>query len=499
MIYVIGSGPSGISVCKALLEQGLEVTMIDAGIDITNPPLVKSSKKYPKLVMGSNFPYRNINRSLRINPDNFFISYARGGLSNVWGAAILPFRKKDIKDWPKKCSALSKHYEKILAFLPCSGPVDDINKLFNFFPKEVGNNPKISNSLESLYKELSSKANLLKKEGIVLGYSKLAVNFNKLLKECDYCKKCMVGCPKNLIFNSSDELDKLRKNKNFHYQSGYIVDKVIEGSDRFVSIIAKEGHIIHEIKAERVYIAAGALASTRIICSSNSFYNQPINIKDSQYFVFTFLRWGENNQSIKLSDDFSLAKMFIEINVNEKDGYRTSHLQLYTLNEAIIDAIKKKFGILKILLSPFLKFFSRRLYIVQGYLHSDDSSSIEFILRKTKDNESIDLRYIINPNTKLIVNKIIKKINSCKNILGGVVIPWLIQIGKPGEGNHFGGSFPMSENPNIFKTDIYGRPNNLKKIHIVDSTVLPSIPSSTITLSVMANAYRIGSEYEKYQ
>ena len=208
---------------------------------------------------------------------------------------------------------------------------------------------------------------------------------------------------------------------------------------------------------------------------------------------------GGNNQSIKLSDDFSLAKMFIEINVNEKDGYRTSHLQLYTLNEAIIDAIKKKFGILKILLSPFLKFFSRRLYIVQGYLHSDDSSSIEFILRKTKDNESIDLRYIINPNTKLIVNKIIKKINSCKNILGGVVIPWLIQIGKPGEGNHFGGSFPMSENPNIFKTDIYGRPNNLKKIHIVDSTVLPSIPSSTITLSVMANAYRIGSEYEKYQ
>ena len=40
-------------------------------------------------------------------------------------------------------------------------------------------------------------------------------------------------------------------------------------------------------------------------------------------------------------------------------------------------------------------------------------------------------------------------------------------------------------------SDIYGRINNLKNVHIVDSSILSSIPISTITYTVMANAARI--------
>ena len=43
-------------------------------------------------------------------------------------------------------------------------------------------------------------------------------------------------------------------------------------------------------------------------------------------------------------------------------------------------------------------------------------------------------------------------------------------------------------------TDLLGRPNNLKRIHCIDASILPSIPATTITLTIMANAYRIGSE-----
>ena len=40
----------------------------------------------------------------------------------------------------------------------------------------------------------------------------------------------------------------------------------------------------------------------------------------------------------------------------------------------------------------------------------------------------------------------------------------------------------------------WDKPNNLKRIHCIDASVLPSIPATTITLTIMANAYRIGSE-----
>jgi len=91
MIYVIGSGPSGVSISKSLLNQGLEVTILDVGL------IFKKSKKKPtknkfnrKLAYGSTFAYKE--EGIK----EFSSSYAKGGLSNVWGAAISPFTEDEI-------------------------------------------------------------------------------------------------------------------------------------------------------------------------------------------------------------------------------------------------------------------------------------------------------------------------------------------------------------------------------------------------------------------
>ena len=63
----------------------------------------------------------------------------------------------------------------------------------------------------------------------------------------------------------------------------------------------------------------------------------------------------------------------------------------------------------------------------------------------------------------------------------------------PGRGFHTGGSFPMRTRPGDLQTDTAGRPRGFERIHLVDSSVFPTIPSTTITFSVMANAHRIAS------
>ena len=68
----------------------------------------------------------------------------------------------------------------------------------------------------------------------------------------------------------------------------------------------------------------------------------------------------------------------------------------------------------------------------------------------------------------------------------------LLQMGKPGRSFHAGGSFPMRSKPGAFETDTLRAPGGLRRVHAVDATVLPSIPATTITLTVMANAHRIG-------
>jgi choline dehydrogenase-like flavoprotein len=51
----------------------------------------------------------------------------------------------------------------------------------------------------------------------------------------------------------------------------------------------------------------------------------------------------------------------------------------------------------------------------------------------------------------------------------------------------------MRVNPGPLQVDVLGRPYGFANVHLVDASVFPSLPATTITLSVMANAHRIGS------
>lgn len=63
----------------------------------------------------------------------------------------------------------------------------------------------------------------------------------------------------------------------------------------------------------------------------------------------------------------------------------------------------------------------------------------------------------------------------------------------PGGGYHSGGDFPMSAIPHFPQTDPLGRLPQLEHIHLIDASVLPSIPAVPTAVIVMANAHRIAS------
>ena len=97
-----------------------------------------------------------------------------------------------------------------------------------------------------------------------------------------------------------------------------------------------------------------------------------------------------------------------------------------------------------------------------------------------------------------MVNRAIKKFWTQRGNMRMIPLSPGLQIAPPGRGFHSGGTFPMTTSPcaaGPFHSDILGRPAGLQRIHIVDSAIFPSIPATTITLSVMANARRIASRY----
>jgi hypothetical protein len=75
------------------------------------------------------------------------------------------------------------------------------------------------------------------------------------------------------------------------------------------------------------------------------------------------------------------------------------------------------------------------------------------------------------------------------------VLP-MMRVSGPGKSYHFGGSFPhVAQRPGAgaLETDRQGRLAEWRRIHLVDGSVFPNVPSTTFTLTVMANAHRIAA------
>jgi len=523
-VIVVGSGPAGVACAAALLEKGVPVTLLDAGLTLEParknevarlaaipPPLwdaaavstvkgniVSSKKGIPlKLLFGSDFPYRDAEKFLPCSLENIGLrpSLALGGFSNVWGAAMLPYLDADMPDWPVKNAQLAQHYAASARIAGLAGAHDDLEK---FFPLFVENPPSLELSRQSriLHGNLQRHRAELATRGIFFGASRLAVRAaTAATPGCVYCGMCMYGCPYGYIYNSADTVARLQRNPAFHYQPGIVVDRVAESADT-AEITGRhmESREPFRAAASRVYLAAGAISTTGILLRSLDAFDQPVRIKDSQYFLLPLLM-GRKAKGMRHESLHTLSQLFMEI-IDPKVSQHTVHLQLYSYNDLIGGALRDSFGPVAGKIDKLVHEFEDRLMIVQGYLHSDFSSQISVTLSSGADAQSSQLllRPEINKATKPAVRRVVSKLLGQSLLMGAAPLPPMLQIAEPGRGFHSGGSFPMRAAPGKFETDTLGRPSGFARIHAVDATVFPNIPATTITFSAMANAHRIGWE-----
>jgi len=515
MIYVIGSGPAGVSAAFALVERGFEVTMLDVGFELEqerarvvqklasldkkawDERLLKRLKEnmspkfsgiHNKYVYGSDFPYRKTEyHPLVLKNAKMYLSLAKGGLLNAWGASILPYRQGDIEGWPITIKDLEPHYKAVLSLMDNSITKDSLNAIFPTYTED--NRPfSMCRQGSSFLQDLENNKEILNSRGFFFGRSWLAVRFNKEQK-CAYCGLCLYGCPYDCIYVPQHTLKKLSENKNFHYIKGVFVERVYK-KNQGVKIEARDISNSSKIDftGSHCFLAAGVLSSTRILLSSLEAFDHSLELKHSEYFIMPLLRY-KKTKGVTTEELHTLAQAYIEI-MDESISKNMVHLQVYGYNDLYLKLVKSVLG-------PFTPIFADeilgRLLIIQGYLHSNISSSIKVSLEKG-DNGRLLVEGLKKPEANKAVEKIARKLFVNRKYLKAIPIPRMWRIGLPGDGNHSGGSFPMKEKPKEFETDKLGRPYGFERLHVVDSTIFPSIPATTITLTIMANSHRIVSE-----
>ena len=518
---VVGSGPSGVACARALLDQGATVLMVDTGVTLEPARAERlaamsakaaaqwsaedlafiregthaSSAGIPlKRLYGSDFPFQEAEARLGLRSSGVGLkaSLARGGFSNVWGAAMLPYPEADMAGWPFGAARLAEHYRAVTALTGLAAVHDDLATMFPLYtdqPTSLG----LSRQAGRMLARLENHRAQLQRSGWLFGRSRLAVEGAGPQPGCVYCGLCMYGCPYGLIYNSSTTLEQLRAHPRFSYRPGVVVESVRE-TEADASLIGRDrrsGETV-TITAARIYLAAGVIPSTLILLRSLSAYDRPVTMLDSQYFLVPLLAAG-GAREVRTERLHTLSQLFLELYDSSISPYGV-HLQLYTYSDLIGQAVQGGFGPLARLFDPVVRSLEGRMLVLQGYLHSSHSGTIRAELRRTTDGEALQLDGVPREESRRVIRRVLRKLIRHAPHFGAVPLLPLARIADPGRGFHTGGAFPMRERPTDGETDVLGRPAGWQRLHLVDSSVLPSIAASTITFTVMANAHRIGWE-----
>lgn len=518
-VAVIGSGLSAIGAIKALRARGIRPTVIDRGErlddvragwvevmackrpaewtaqerhDLGSNPSLKDGSAIPrKLIFGSDYFYGRPNREAPVDSSGNMppFSYALGGLSAGWGAAVLPPQACDLADWPVSAEELGAYCARVLEELPYSAKDDGLSLDFSLL-SSGGEALRLGRSERWLLDELEGAA-LLKKGETVFGQARLLVDAGGSERGCRYCGQCMSGCVYGAIYKAGDEIMALHEKGEIEYLSGHLVERLAEEGDKVVVRSLDTAGVPHSMVFDRVFVAAGAVNSARLVLDSLGLYGHKVRLLSRGGFVIPML--SLRRVPIDWPDCNTQPGLFLELKGKGLEHW--VHVQISTENELLLQklGVGTKAGGLFARIGRFIASHVALLFV--NY-HSDHAGNYELWLEPaTKDENASRLRSMHHrmfPQWKVWRTSWMRLLVVFARI---GCLP-LFPLAKLNSGAyHVGGTLPMKANPcDILDTDVLGRLSAWKRVHVVDTAVFPSLPGTTIGLLAMANAYRIADK-----
>lgn len=516
---VIGSGHAAVMAGYALVKSGHHPVFIDMGerlsperadmvaelaaqdpsewpvkemTPLTENKSLSSSGAMRKLVYGSDFLYAENRAAIPTSGKGTKAAqtFAKGGFSIGWGGAMMPANDCDLEGWPVDRQTLKPYYEKVLGAVPMAGAHDHLEQDFPLYAETL-QTLELDDQSAAFWRDFDRYLSRRDNSGddrIVGGYARVAARAD----QCRYCGLCLSGCPYGVVYTADQLLDAMVKNGEATYISGTIVRRLKEENGRVeVLTVAANGQPGKTYVFDRVLLGAGAIGSTRIMLESLERYDQELSLLDSEKFALPIVRlWGK---PIKWPNSNTLPALFLETRM-QSVAPNWLHMQISSTNDLLLQKLFARKGHARNLLGKLLTPIISRLMIGFCGIHSNLSAKIGLTLKRRGSGSVLELRQIDNLNTRKTVSKYNWRFFWEGLKFKSLFVPFITQYWEPGITGHCGGSFPMtSENePGAWNSsDIWGRPQGFSKVHLVDATTFPTIPGTTVSLLIMANAYRI--------
>jgi len=515
-VLVVGTGLGALGAVLALIESGIKPLVVDVGRDLPSqleavrsrmallPPERWSAEDVSLLARNDTAGRSRVPKKLVFGSDHFYAenadtpphSFALGGFSAGWGGAFLPPRQEDLADWPVSAQELHQHARAAVRTLPLSEPVDELSNWFPPLREEPGPVLRLSQGQQILLDRVRAAAGRSGLSRVGVGQSRLMTSVasgdTPNGSECRMCGFCMAGCLYGSILSSGAVIHRLAAAGSLELLIGHRVAKFTERGDHVeVSTLDTTGRPAATLTCQQLLVGAGAVESARLVVRSLAPRTRTLRVLRTGGAVVPFASlqrlpspWPNMNTQ---------SSVFMDL-VDPDISPHWVHVQLAPANELMLD---------KLSLSSRGRQASRariRWAALERFafgivnLHSDHGAHYEMAFSDGPLSEISATRTVYPGERRQTVRRATATVRRVLRRAGLIALRPLQQDSADGIGYHLGGSLPMTTDPkDPTETDGSGRPAGADRVHVVDASVLPSLPGTTLGVLILANGHRIAS------
>jgi choline dehydrogenase-like flavoprotein len=511
---IVGSGPGGVSAAFPLADRGLRIMLVDAG-GSPSPALPKGA--YLKLraeddeqwrwMVGCDFHALNGSASspkfraptvqhvfADFLAENSLVaegfqatgSLASGGLSNAWGAGVACFDSTDFGDPPFPMEELAASYQAVAERIGISGQAaDDLSEYFGLDRWSQAPIPMDGNH-QFLWQRYARRRAELRRLDFRLGRARVAVLSHAMADRlpCDLSGLCLWGCHRQSVYSAMQDVARLAARSNVTWQSNVVIEAFRrDGHSWLVRGHHRTTRTPFQVRTGRLLLAAGALASARLVLAALGWYGRPIPVLSNP--VAAFALWIPARLAARREPAFGLAQLsFTAADVTPLGpafGNLFSTQGVPVAEFARYAPASRRYGI--DLLGALLPSMVAGNCFLPGALSRHRAT--------LSDQGVLSIEGGLDPDVGEIFRATEQRLRRAFRSLGALLPPGAFVPAPPGADVHYSGTVPMQRRPGPTECDADGEVVGLPGVHVVDGSALPSLPAKAHTLTIMANADRI--------
>lgn len=528
---IVGSGATGAIAAHALVEAGVNVAVLDVGVEdekykdiIPNKDFISirtEDDKQKNYFLGKDYegiPWQTSKVGSQLTPPRNFLtqltekfipfesdsfkpmeSMAKGGLGGGWGLGCYEFSKPELDAIGLKEAEMLKAYEAVSSHIGISCDKDDAAPYTVRDLKNVQPVSELENNLNGIYSSYKKQKNRLNKKGIYVGRTPLALlTKNKDNRSAIQYKDMDFWSDKDKsAYRSWMTIDQLSSNPNFAYHKNCLVVKFKE-HENGVDVIVKRTDTNEEqiFTCKKLILSPGVLGTARIVIRSFDYAKEQLPVICNPYCYIPCLQWrmlGKEIQQHKTG--FGQLMLFLDEN---KSNFDVGSVALYSYRSLLLFKLIKETP-LNYADSRIIMQYLQSSFTIAGVHHPEKSSATKFVRMKqnaeTYTGDLLTGQYILSEQEIRTNENREKKIKSALKMLG--CKPLKIVYTPQGGSIHYAGTLPFNESGEKFTIHSNGKLAGTKNVFVADGSGFNYLPAKGLTFTLMANAYNVAKNVLK--